>query len=95
MDGKEAVCVTECAWLLRDQARRHHRALDTRLGQLPIQDESCRTRLIASTQLLGRTKLLDELANRTFAVGNRAQTAYLTTRLGNRYGYRFGVDIPS
>ena len=80
-------------WLLRDQARRHHSALDTQLGQLPVQNESCRTRLIASAQLLGRTKLLDELANRIFAVGDRAQAAYLAVWLGDCDSYRFGVDI--
>jgi len=40
-----------------------------------------------------RPKLPDELADRIFAVGNRSQAAYLAIRLGNGYGYRFGMDI--
>ena len=79
--------------LLRNQARRYHRALDTQLRQLPVQYESCRPRFIAGAQLLGRTKLLDELADRIFTVGNRPQAAHLAVWLGYCYGYRFGVDI--
>jgi hypothetical protein len=43
--------------------------------------------------LLWRTKLLDELADRIFAVGDRAQAAHLAIRFRYRHGYRFGVDI--
>jgi hypothetical protein len=43
--------------------------------------------------LLGHTKLLDKLADRLFAVGDRAQAADLTILFGDRHGYRFGVDI--
>jgi len=43
--------------------------------------------------LLRRTKLLDELADRIFSVGDRAQAAYRAVWLGYRYGNRFGVDI--
>jgi hypothetical protein len=79
--------------LLRYQRRRYHCALDTQLSQLPVQYEPCRTRLVAGAQLFGRTKLLDELADRIFTVGDRAQGAYFAIRLGYRYGYRLGVDI--
>jgi hypothetical protein len=43
--------------------------------------------------LLGRIKPPDELANRIFPVGDRAQAAYLTVRVGYRYGYGFRMDI--
>jgi hypothetical protein len=43
--------------------------------------------------MLGRPKLPDELADRIFTVGNRAQAANLAIRLGHCYGYRFGMDI--
>ena len=79
--------------LLRNQGWRHHHALHTQLRQLPIQYESCRPRFIAGAQLLRRIKLLDELANRIFPVGDRAQAAYLAARIAYRYCYRFGVDI--
>ena len=40
-----------------------------------------------------RTEALDELTDRFFPVGNRAQTAHFATRLRNCYRYRFGMDI--
>jgi hypothetical protein len=43
--------------------------------------------------MLWRTKLLDELANRIFPVGNRSQAANLAIRFGDCYRYRFGMDI--
>jgi hypothetical protein len=43
--------------------------------------------------LFSRTKLLDELPDRVFAVGDRAQAPNLAIRLGDRNRYRFGVDI--
>jgi hypothetical protein len=43
--------------------------------------------------LLGQTKLLNKLADRIFAVGDRAQAVYLAILFGDRHGYRFGVDI--
>jgi hypothetical protein len=43
--------------------------------------------------MLGRPKLPDELADRIFTVGNRAQAANLAIRLGYCYGYCFGMDI--
>ena len=36
--------------LLRNQARRNHRALDTQLRQLPVQYEACRTGFVAGSQ---------------------------------------------
>src|SRR5580698_11074900 len=62
--------------LLRYQRRCYHRAVDTQPGQLPVQYESCWPRFVAGAQLLRRTKLPDELADRIFAVGNRPQAAY-------------------
>src|SRR6516164_7679757 len=67
--------------LLRNQARRHHHTVDSQLRQLPIKYEACRPSFVASAQLLRWTKLLDELANRIFTVGDRAQAAYLNHRL--------------
>src|ERR1700751_216798 len=62
--------------LLRYQRRCYHCAVDTQLGQLPVQYESCWPRFVAGAQLLRRTKLPDELADRIFAVGNRPQAAH-------------------
>jgi hypothetical protein len=62
-------------------------------GQLPVKYEACRTGFIAGAQMLGWTKLLDQLADRLFAVGYRSQAANLAIRLGYGYGYRFGMDI--
>ena len=45
--------------------------------------------------MLGRTKLLYQLADRLFAVGDRSQSADLAIRLGYRYSNRFGMDIQS
>src|ERR1700722_11615632 len=79
--------------LLRNQRRRHHIALDAQLRQLPIEYEAGRAGFIAGPQLLRRSKLADELADRIFAVGNRSQAAYLAIRFGYGYSYRFGMDI--
>jgi hypothetical protein len=78
---------------LRYQRRCYHCAVDTQLGQLPVQYESCWPRFVAGAQLLRRTKLPDELADRIFAVGNRPQAAYLPIRF--RYGNcdRLSMDI--
>ena len=43
--------------LLRNQRRRHHRALDSQLRQLPVKYEARRAGFIAGPQMLGRTKL--------------------------------------
>ena len=45
--------------LLRNQARRHHRTLDTQLRQLPVEYEPRRAGFIAGPQMLGRPKLPD------------------------------------
>ena len=79
--------------LPRNKARRHHRALDTQLRQLPVKYESRRPRFITCPQMLGRAEPLDELADRILAVGNRSQAANLAIRLGYCYSYRFGMDI--
>ncbi len=79
--------------LLRNQRRRHHIALDSQLRQLPVQYEARRAGFIAGSQMLGRTKLADELADRIFAVGDRAQAANLAIRFGYCNSYRFGMDI--
>jgi hypothetical protein len=51
----------------RHQGRRHHLALHPKRGQLPIENVSCRTRLIAGLQLLGRPQLLYQFANASLA----------------------------
>jgi hypothetical protein len=56
-----------------------------------VQYEARRAGFIAGPQLLSRAMLPDQFANRLFAIGYRAQAAYLAIRLG--YGYRFGMDI--
>jgi hypothetical protein len=43
--------------------------------------------------LLGRTKLLDELADRIFTVGDCAQAPHFAIGRSYRYGYRLGMDI--
>jgi len=40
-----------------------------------------------------RTRLVDELADRIFSVGDRAQAAYLAVHLGHRHGNYLGVEI--
>ena len=87
------VCLDTISRLLRNQRWCNHIALDSQLRQLPIDYEARRAGFIAGPQLLGRTKLLDELADRIFAVGNRAQATNLATRFGYCYSYRFGMDI--
>jgi hypothetical protein len=77
-----AVRLHAVSGLLRYQTRRHNRALDTQLRQLPVQYESCRPCFITGPQLFRRTKLLDELADRIFTVADRAQGAYLAIRPG-------------
>jgi len=48
---------------------------------------------IAGAQLLNRTRLPDQLADRVFAVADRAQAAYLTIRFDYRCSNRLGMDI--
>ena len=79
--------------LLRNQARRHHRALDSQLRKLPVKYEARRAGFVAGAQMLGWTKLPDQLPDRIFAVGYRSQTANLAIWFGYCYGYRFGMDI--
>ena len=69
----------------------HHLALHPNGGQLPIENVSCRTRLIAGLQLLGRSQLLP--ANRLFSIRNDPQRSNLYVGLGNRYRNRLGMDI--
>lgn len=45
--------------------------------------------------MLGRPKLLNQLADRLFAVGDRSQAANLAIRLGYRNSNRLGMDIES
>jgi hypothetical protein len=78
--------------LLRNQRRRYHIALYSQLGQLPVKYEARRAGFIAGPQLLRRTKLADELANRIFAVGDRSQTTNLTIRFSYCNGDRFGME---
>ena len=70
LQGVPTICLHAISRLLRNQARRHNDAVDSQLGQLPVQCEPCRSRFIAGTQLVDWTKLLDELANRIFPVGD-------------------------
>src|SRR6516225_313737 len=77
----------------RYQRGRYHLTLHAQLRQLPVHDVTCRSCLIAGSQLLRPAKLLDHLTDRFGAVGNRAQTPYLTIRLRNCYGDRLGMDI--
>jgi len=67
--------------------------MNAQLGELPVHDVASRPRLIASSQLLCRTKLPDHPANRLGAVRNRAQAPYLTIRLRNCDGDRLAMDI--
>jgi hypothetical protein len=78
--------------LLRNQRRRHI-ALDSQLRQLPVEYEARRASFLAGPQMLGRTQLPDQLADRFFAVGDRSQAANLAIWFGYCYSYRFGMDI--
>jgi hypothetical protein len=53
----------------------------------------CHRFVSVGTQLLGRAKLPDQLADRLFTVGYRSQAAHLAIRLGYSHGYRLGMDI--
>src|SRR6266852_1725497 len=83
------------ARLHRNQRGRHHCALHPQLRQLPVQYVASRTGFIAGPQLLHRTKLLHQLADRLFPVGDCSQAAYLAVLLGYRDGNRLGMDIQS
>jgi hypothetical protein len=83
------------ATLHRNQRWRHHCALHPQLRQLPVQYVASRTGFIAGPQLLHRTKLVHQLADRLFPVCYRSQTAYLAVRFGYRDGNRLGMDIQS
>src|ERR1035438_2449504 len=89
------ICLHPVPGLGRNQSRRHDRTLDPQLRQLPIQHIPRWTRLVAGTQMLRRTKLLDQLADRLFAVGDRSQAANLAIRLGYGNSNRLGMDIQS
>ena len=77
----------------RNQRWRHDRTLDAQLRQLPIQHITRRTSFIASPQMLGRAKLLNQLADRLFPIRDRSQAANLAIRLGYRNSNRLGMDI--
>ena len=86
--------------LLRNQARRHHRALHTQLRQLPVQYESGRARLIAGTQLLGRTKLLMNLRieSSRLAIVPRLRTSppgWLPLLQSSRHGHPYPKIVTS
>ncbi len=70
------------AGLGRNQRRRHDRALDSQLDQLPVENVARRSGLIAGTQPLHRAQLLNQLEDRLFPVGDRSQAANLPIRLG-------------
>src|ERR1700720_1779748 len=76
-----------------NQRWRYDHALDPQLCQLPIQHITRRTSFIAGPQMLGRAKLLNQLADRLFAVRDRSQAANLAIRLGYRNSNRLGMDI--
>ena len=59
--------------LLRNQRWRNHIALDSQLRQLPVEYEARRAGLIAGAQMIGRTKLADELADRVLSCRLDAQ----------------------
>jgi hypothetical protein len=90
-----AIRLHPVAGLHRHQRRRDHFASNAQLRQLPIQHVTRRARFVAALQLLDRPQPLHQLADRLRTVGNRSQAAHLAIRLGNRNGYRFGMDIPT
>src|SRR5215467_5068333 len=71
----------------------NHFAVHTQRGQLPIQHISCGSGFVASSQLLDRTKLVNQLPNRLRAVGNNPEGANFTAGFCNRDGNRFRMDI--
>ena len=79
--------------LPRNQCRRHDCAFHTQLRQLAVDHKPCRAGFLTDPQLVGRAKLPDQLEDRIFAVGDRAQAAHFAIRLGYCHGNRFGVDI--
>jgi hypothetical protein len=68
--------------LHRYQCRGHHLALHTQLRQLPVQHVPRRACLVARSQLLRLAKFFDQPSYRLGSIGNRPETANLTTRFG-------------
>jgi len=72
-----AVRLHPVAGLAGHQARRDHFAGDSQLRELPIQHIARGTSFIAGPEMLHRSQLVDQLANRFQTVGNHAQRAHL------------------
>lgn len=70
------------ARLRRNQARRHHLAAHAKLDKLPVQHVAARPRLVADSQFLDGTQLLDELAYRVRPVWNRPKRPYRRFSIG-------------
>jgi hypothetical protein len=93
LQGVPSIRLDSISRLLRYQAWCHHLAIHPQLRQLPIQYEPCRPCFIAGAQMFGRTKPLDEPADRFFPVDNRSEAPYLTVRLAHCYRDSFSMDI--
>jgi hypothetical protein len=78
-----------------NQGRRHDLAFHAQRGQLPIQNVSSRTGLVASPKAPGRPEFPDQLPHRFKPVRDGSQRTHLTARLGNSHSNRLGMDIQS
>ena len=66
---------------------------DAQLRKLPVHDVARRSGFVTCSQLVCRTKLLNQPTDRLSAVGNRSHASRFTFRLRDRYGDRLGIDI--
>ena len=88
-----AVGLHPISGLGRNQAGRDHLTGNPQLRELPIQHVPGRPGLIAGPQLLHRSELANQFANRFQAVRDHSERTDLSARFGHRHGDRLGMDI--
>src|SRR6266568_8274896 len=91
--GVAAIGLHPVAGLGGNQRRSHYFARHPKLGELPVQNIARRPRLIADLQMLRRSQLADQLADRLQSVRDDPHRTHFPIWLGDRHCDRLGVDI--
>ncbi len=77
----------------RDERWRDDVALDSHLGELPVEAVPARTGLVADVKLASRLQLLDHPPNRVGPIGDRSHRVHRAVLLRNRHRDRLRVDV--